>query len=83
VYGYAFGQLLTHSLYAKQPDFGERFEPLYLDMLKSGSTRNVTELLKPFDLDPADEKFWANGIDVGLGRMVEEVEQLSRELGVI
>jgi oligoendopeptidase F len=52
-------------------------------MLKSGSTRNVTELLKPFDLDPADEKFWANGIDVGLGRMVEEVEQLSRELGVI
>ena len=83
VYGYAFGQLLTHSIYAKQASFGDRFEPLYLDMLRSGSTRNVAELLKPFGLNPADEKFWINGINVGLGQMVEEAEDLSRELRII
>ena len=82
VYGYAFGQLLTHSLYAKQSGLGDRFESLYLDMLRSGATRNVAELLKPFDLDPADEKFWVNGINVGLGQMIEEAESLSREMGV-
>ncbi len=83
VYGYAFGELLTHSLYARQADLGDRFEPLYLDMLRSGSTRNIVELLKPFGFDPANETFWVNGINVGLGQMVQEAEQLSREIGTI
>lgn len=82
VYGYAFGQLLTQSIYARQSDFGNEFEPLYLDMLKSGATRNVIELLKPFGLDPTDQKFWIDGINSGLGEMIEEAEKLSRDMGV-
>ncbi len=82
VYGYAFGQLLTQSLYAQQSRIGERFESLYLDMLRSGSTKNAVELLEPFGLDPRDAQFWESGIKVGLDAMVQEAEDLSRELGV-
>ena len=82
VYGYSFGQLLTQSLYAQQSRIGERFEPLYLDMLRSGSTKNAVELLEPFGLDPRDPKFWSDGIKVGLGALVQEAEDLSRELGI-
>ena len=82
VYAYAFGELLTQSLYALQFKFGDKFEPMYLDLLRSGSTKNVVQLLKPFELDPTDENFWISGIKNSLGAMVEEAELLSRELGV-
>lgn len=82
VYGYAFGELLTQSLYAEREKFGDRFEPLYLDLLRSGSTKGVVELLAPFGLDPRDEKFWTRGIEVSLGRMVLEAEALTSELGI-
>ena len=45
-------------------------------------TKNVVELLKPFDLDPTDENFWIDGISVGLGAMIKEAEQLSQSMGV-
>lgn len=82
VYGYACGELLTQSLYAARGRLGDRFEPLYLDMLKSGSTKDVVGLLEPFGLDPTDTTFWKNGIDVSLGKMVREAEQLSLQLGI-
>ena len=82
VYGYAFGQLLTQSLYAQQPRIGGKFEPLYLDLLRSGGTKNAVDLLQPFDLDPRDAQFWNDGFRVGLGAMVQEAEDLSSELGI-
>lgn len=82
VYGYAFGELLTHSLYAKQAELGDRFEPLYLDLLRSGGIKNVVELLNPFGLDPTDENFWIDGIKISLGAMLDEAEQISKEMGV-
>lgn len=82
VYGYAFGELLTQSIYAEQKELGPRFEPLYLDMLRSGMTRDAIELVKPFGLDPTQESFWNDGITIGLGAMIEEAEALSREMGV-
>lgn len=82
VYGYAFGELLTQSLYAKQAAFGNRFEPLYLDLLKSGMTKDVTQLLAPFGFDLTDERFWDDGIRAGLGIMIEEAERLSRTMGI-
>ena len=78
VYGYAFGELLTQSIHAKKKDLGDRFEPLYLDLLKSGMTKDVIDLLKPFNINPNDEDFWANGIKFGLGEMIEEAEKLSK-----
>jgi oligoendopeptidase F len=75
VYGYAFGELLTQSLYAQQARLGSRFEPLYLDLLRSGATKSVFELLQPFDLDPTEETFWGDGIRVSLEAMISEAEK--------
>jgi oligoendopeptidase F len=80
VYGYAFGELLTQSLYAQQSRFGARFEPLYLDLLRSGSTKDVVQLLAPFELDPTKKDFWGNGIRVSLEAMVQEAEALAVRL---
>jgi oligoendopeptidase F len=77
VYGYAFGELLTQSLYAQQLRLGSRFEPLYLDLLRSGATKSVFELLQPFGLDPTAETFWADGIRVSLEAMITEAEKLA------
>jgi oligoendopeptidase F len=77
VYGYAFGELLTQSLYAQQLSLGSRFEPLYLDLLRSGATKSVFELLQPFGLNPTEETFWGEGIRVSLEAMISEVEKLA------
>jgi oligoendopeptidase F len=82
VYGYAFGELLTQSLYAQRERLGVKFEPLYLDLLRSGSTKDVVELLAPFGLDARNEAFWRDGITVSLGALIEEAEQLSLNMGV-
>lgn len=83
VYGYAFGELLTQSLFAARQRLEARFEPLYLDLLRSGSTKNVVELLQPFGLDARSESFWNDGIKVSLGALIEEAEEMSRAMGVI
>jgi oligoendopeptidase F len=82
VYSYAFGELLTHSLYAQQENLGEKFEPLYIEMLESGSTKNAIELLAPFELDPTREDFWNNGLEISLGKLITEAEELSKELSI-
>ncbi len=81
VYGYAFGELLTHSLYARRGTLGDAFEPLYLDLLRSGGTRDAVELLRPFGLDPTAADFWRQGIRLSLGAMLEEAEALARLAG--
>jgi oligoendopeptidase F len=83
VYGYAFGELLTQSLFAQRRRLGPKFEPLYLELLRSGSTNDVVELLAPFDLDARNEGFWKEGIAGSLGALIEEAEQMSHVLGVI
>ena len=80
VYGYAFGELLTQSLYAQRARLGAKFEPLYLDLLRSGSTKTVVELLEPFGLDARNEAFWSAGITGSLGRLIEEAEEMSTAL---
>jgi oligoendopeptidase F len=81
VYGYACGELLTQSLYAKCANTGPDFELRYLEMLRAGGTKDAIALLQPFGLDPTDPEFWANGIKVSMGRMIDEAETLARELG--
>jgi oligoendopeptidase F len=83
VYAYAFGELLTQSLYAQRERLGARFEPLYLELLRSGATKNVVELLAPFGLDARSDVFWKDGLTVSLGALIEEAEQMSRTMGVI
>src|SRR3984893_4434182 len=83
VYGYAFGELLPQSLFAQRQRLGANFEPLYLELLRSGATKDVVELLAPFGLEARNEAFWKDGITVSLGALIEEAEQLSRAMGVI
>ena len=83
VYGYAFGELLTQSLSGQRQRLGARFEPLYLDLLRSGSTKDVVELLAPFGLDARSDAFWNDGIKASLGALIDEAEEISRSLGVI
>jgi oligoendopeptidase F len=82
VYGYAFGELLTQSLFAQRRRLGAKFEPLYVELLRSGATKNVVELLEPFDLDARKEDFWNEGITGSMGALIEEAEEMSREMGV-
>jgi oligoendopeptidase F len=77
VYGYTFGELLTQSLYAKQKDLGDRFEPLYLDLLRAGGTKDAVQLLAPFGLDPTSDAFWSDGIRVSLATLIDEAERLT------
>jgi oligoendopeptidase F len=77
VYGYAFGELLTQSLYAQQARLGRSFEPLYLDLLRSGATKDVVEFLQPFGLNAAEGSFWAEGIRGSLETMIAEAENLA------
>jgi oligoendopeptidase F len=70
-------------LFAARGRLGARFEPLYLDLLRSGATKNVVELLQPFGLDARSESFWNDGIKVSLGALIEEAEEMSRAMGVI
>ena len=80
VYAYAFGEILTQSLFASRASFGKDFEPLYLDLLKAGSTKDAVELLKPFNLNPEDPLFWSRGIRLSLGKWLDEAEKISAEL---
>ncbi|MFA6603342.1 MAG: M3 family metallopeptidase [Patescibacteria group bacterium] len=83
VYSYAFGELLTHSLFAVRGNFppGE-FESKYCDLLRNSSVEDAIGLLKPFGLDPADAKFWSQGLELSLGSLIAEAEKLSYLLGV-
>jgi len=80
VYAYAAGKLFTDSLYALRERFGDRFEPMYLEILRAGSTKDANELLAPFGLKP-DREFWDSGIMANFGRLLDEIERLAAELG--
>jgi len=81
VYGYAFADLLTSSLYAQRAAIGSSFEPLYLDFLRAGGSKSTTDLLKPFGLNLENLDFWVKGIKISLEDLIIEAENLCCELG--
>ncbi len=81
VYAYSFGELFTQALFAKRPDFGDKFEPMYLDLLRAGGTKSAVELTKPFGLDPTKPEFWNAGFDV-VEDWIAEAEQLAKKLNM-
>ncbi len=83
VYAYAFGELFTQSLFAKKDDFGDQFEPMYLELLRAGGTKDAKELMAPFGLDPTDPQFWVNGISASITTWMDEAEKLAKKLGYI
>ncbi len=79
VYAYAFGQLLTLSLWAKYHQDGASFVPRLLEFLKAGGSAAPMELLRQLDVDVEDPLFWQQGLDA-VQRMVSEAQALSRRL---
>ena len=82
VYAYAFGELFTQALYARKDQFGDDFEPMYLDLLRAGGSKNAVELMAPFGLDPRDPDFWRRGIDASITTWLDEAETISANMGV-
>ena len=82
VYAYAFGELFTQSLFAARERFGGDFEPMYVDLLRAGNTKDAVALMKPFDLDPRDEAFWRGGIAASITTWLDEAEAISARMGV-
>ena len=82
VYAYAFGELFTQSLFACKDQFGDDFEPMYLELLRAGGSKNAVELMAPFGLDPRDPDFWRRGIDASITTWLDEAEAISLKMGV-
>lgn len=80
VYAYAFGELFTQSLFAVRQQFGADFEPMYLDLLRAGGSKNAVELMQPFGLDPRDPTFWRKGIEGSVQKWLDQAEALSRAI---
>ena len=83
VYAYAFGELFTQSLFAVRDNFGEMFEPMYLDLLRKGGTEGAVDLMKPFGLDPNDPNFWLNGIACSATKWLDEAEVIAKRLNLV
>lgn len=69
VYAYAFGELLTLSLYAMYKKEGDVFVKKYLEFLSAGGSKSPDELLCTFGVDWSQRSFWKQGI--------QEIEQLA------
>jgi oligoendopeptidase F len=63
VYSYAFGELLTLSLYDIYKKEPATFIPKYIQMLSSGS-KTPDELMKPFGVDLNSKAFWMKGVKI-------------------
>ena len=73
VYAYAFGDGLVNALYATYKENPKGFEDKYFNLLSAGGSKHHKELLKPFDLDASDPKFWTKGLSMISG-MIDELE---------
>ncbi|OUV07743.1 MAG: oligoendopeptidase F, partial [Alphaproteobacteria bacterium TMED87] len=76
VYAYAFGDCLVNSLYDVYASEGvDSFEQKYINMLRAGGTLRHNELLKPFDLNTSDPKFWKLGVNTII-KLIDDLENI-------
>jgi oligoendopeptidase F len=76
VYSYAFGELLSQSLYAKYKQEGKAFVDNYIEALKAGGSKSPAEITAMMGVDITDPKFWDDGLDL-LEKYVDEFEELT------
>ena len=75
VYAYAFGDGLVNALYSAYQSGVPNFEDKYFELLSSGGSKHHSQLLKPFQLNASDPKFWTKGLDL-ISSMIDELEEL-------
>jgi oligoendopeptidase F len=80
VYAYAYGQLLALSVYARYREQGESFVPAYLELLRSGGSKNPEELGAIVGCDLSDPSFWSNGLAIVEGQLAD-AEAAARAAG--
>jgi oligoendopeptidase F len=75
VYAYAYGQLLSLSIFARYRELGAVFVPSLLEFLAAGGSRPPAELGRIVGVDLDDPGFWDSGLDLVEGqlRAVEEL----------
>lgn len=78
VYAYAFGELLTLSLFARYQQRGEAFVPRYLAMLAKGGSEAPSALMAPLGINLRSPGFWREGVAL-IESMVEEAQRLYRK----
>lgn len=59
---YAFGGLFARGLYAKYQQEGEKFVPLYKEMLHATSVNDVEDTAKIAGIDLTEKAFWRQGL---------------------
>jgi oligoendopeptidase F len=76
VYAYAYGQLLSLSIYARYKEIGPAFVPRYLDMLSAGGSRSPEDLGRIVGIDLSDPGFWTAGLEL-VDAQLSAVEELA------
>lgn len=72
VYAYAFGELLTMSLYAIYREQGKNFVDPYFSVLSAGGSQSSEKLFKPLGLKLQTKEFWQGGMNL-IAEMVGEL----------
>ncbi|MBP9762430.1 M3 family oligoendopeptidase [Patescibacteria group bacterium] len=78
VYSYAFGEILTLSLFARYRKEGAPFVKKYQELLTAGGSKTPAEFLKPFGIDLRDESFWKEGLGY-VEELVNEAIELAKQ----
>jgi len=73
-YAYAFGNLLSLSLFQRYKKEGKDFASSYIGILSAGGSKKPEKLLKEFSMDISKPKFWQDGFDY----IKEQVNILSK-----
>lgn len=79
VYAYAYGQLLSLSLFARYKELGHGFVPKYLEMLAAGGSQSPEDLGRIVGVDLSDPGFWRSGLDL-IEEELTTVERMAGEL---
>ena len=79
VYTYAFGELLTLSLYSMHKKEGASFEKKYLKLLSAGGSESPKKLLKEIGIDITKKEFWQGGLKY-IEEMVSDAEKAYSKL---
>jgi len=81
VYAYSYGFLFALSIFRKYELEGDAVVEPYLDLLRSGGSKQPEELARMVGLDLTDRKIWDAGIDA-LASELDEAEALAVEIGL-
>jgi len=82
VYAYAYGLLLSLSVYDRYLKLGDELVPDYLRMLGAGGSKAPAQVAAIVGIDLEDPGFWSSGLDLVEARL-REAEAAARAAGAV